>query len=199
MQEQFKNNNMRLEGKRIYLRPVDLSDATEEYVNWLNDEEVNQFLEVRFAEHTPEGLKNDIEKISKDPNTLFLAMIRKDTQRHIGNIKLGPIDWNHRVGDIGIMIGDKSSWGRGYAREAIKLLSDYAFNILKLHKLEAGAYENNIGSIKAFLKVGFSEEGRKRKRFRFKDTYTDQVFLGRINEGLHPNHASYSRYKSAPR
>lgn len=189
----------RLDGEKIYLRPLTTEDACQEYVNWLNDPEVNQFLEIRFVKHTLEKLKDYIEKINKNPDILFLGIIREDTDAHIGNIKLGPIDWNHRVGDIGIMIGDKSSWGRGYAREAIKLLSDYAFNMLKLHKLEAGAYENNIGSIKAFLKVGFSEEGRKRKRFRCKDTYVDQVSLGRINEGLHPNYASYSRYKSTPR
>ena len=141
-------------------------------------------MESRFTRYTLDILKIYIEKISKDPDTLFLAIIRKDTDKHIGNIKLGPVDWHHRVGDIGIMIGDKSSWGKGYAGEAISLLCDFAFNTLKLYKLEAGAYENNLGSIKAFLKVGFIEEGRQRKRFHYKNEYVDKVLLGKINDIL---------------
>ena len=155
MQSQFEKNNLRLERERIYLRPVNVSDATDEYVSWLNDEEVNQFLEIRFIQHTLDMLRVYIEKVSKDHGILFLAIIRKDTDKHIGNIKLGPVDWYHRVGDIGIMIGDKASWGQGYAGEAIRLLSDYAFRELVLHKLEAGAYENNVGSIRTFSKAGF--------------------------------------------
>lgn len=177
-----KNNNLRLEGEGIFLRPVNLSDATKEYVNWLNDKEINQFLEVRFIKHTRADLRTYIGKVIKNPNTLFWAIVRKDTDRHIGNIKLGPIDWNHRIGDIGIMIGDKNSWGKGFATEVIRLISDYAFKTLKLHKLTAGAYANNVGSIKAFLKLGFFEEGRRKKHVLCDGKYLDVTLLAKLNE-----------------
>lgn len=172
---------MKINGERLYLRPVKISDARAEYVRWLNDPEVNQFLEIRFVKHTLESLKKYIEKVSRDKNILFLAIILKDGDRHIGNIKLGPIDRNHKLAEAGIMIGDKESWGKGYATEAIKLLTGYAFDKLNLHKITAGAYANNIGSIKAFLKLGFYEEGRRKEHFLYKGEWVEDVLLAKIN------------------
>ena len=170
---------MKINGERIYLRPVKVADARMEYVRWLNDPEVNQFLEIRFVRHTLPALKKYIAKVLKNPDTIFLAIILKDGYKHIGNIKLGPIDKNHKLAEIGIMIGDKNSWGNGYATDAIKLLTDYAFNELKLHKIIAGAYENNIGSVKAFLKLGFCEEGRRKKHFLYNGKWIDDVLLAK--------------------
>jgi len=166
----------------IFLRPVKLSDISMEYVKWMNSKQVNQFLESRFSKHTLTDLKNYQRKISKDPNTFFMGIFKKEKQNHIGNIKLGPIDWNHKIADIGIMIGDKNSWGKGYATDAIKLITNFGFKKLKLHKLTAGAYENNLGSIKAFLKAGFHEEARRRKHFFFKGKFLDGILLAKINQ-----------------
>lgn len=173
---------IRLEGNNIYLRSVKISDATKEYVNWLNDPEVNQYLESRFSKHTMKNLKEYIKKILKDPSYIFLAIIQKDSNKHIGNIKLGPINKHHKFAEIGIMIGDKNSWGHGYAMEAIKLLSDFSFNKLKLHKITAGAYENNVGSIKAFTKNGFVIEGIRKELFLFKGKYIDSVMMVKSNK-----------------
>jgi RimJ/RimL family protein N-acetyltransferase len=177
-------NKLKIEGERLYLRPVKISDARPEYVRWLNNREINQFLEIRFIKHTLQSLTKYIAKVSRDKNIIFLAIILKDGDKHIGNIKLGPIDRNHKLAEIGIMIGDKESWGKGYATETIKLLTEYAFDKLKLHKITAGAYENNIGSIKAFLKRGFYEEGRRKKHFLHNGKWVDDVLLARINPKL---------------
>src|SRR3989344_296586 len=171
-----------LEGKDIFLRPIISSDATNAYVGWLNDPEVNQYLESRFSTHSTESLRKYIEEIITNPNNHFFAIVRRDSEKHIGNIKLGPIDWNHKTGDIGLMIGDKSSWGKGYATEAIGLVTNYAFDELGLRKVTAGAYENNIGSIKAFLKQGFVEEGRKKKHFKYENSFVDHVLLAKFKE-----------------
>lgn len=174
--------HLQLEGAKLYLKPFTVGDVTEEYIGWLNDPEVNQFLESRFEHHTLESSRVYVEKISQNPANIFLAIMSKDTGRHIGNIKLGPIDSHHKVGSIGLMIGDKNSWGKGLATEAVKLLTDYAFDTLKLHKVTAGAYENNAGSIKIFLKLGFFEEGRRKKHMRFDYGYVDYVLLAKLNE-----------------
>lgn len=171
-----------LEGEKLYLRPVTVDDVTDEHVGWLNDPEVNQFLESRFEKHTLESSRAYVEKISRNPANIFLVIMRKDTGQHIGNIKLGPIDPHHKVGSIGLMIGDKLSWGKGFAKEAIQLLAQYSFEILKLHKLTAGAYENNPASIKVFLKLGFFQEGCRKKHVRFGDGYVDYILLAKLNQ-----------------
>ena len=164
-----------LTGEKIILRPITVEDATEEYVGWLNDPEVNQFLESRFQTHTLETLRQYITDRNADPNTYFFAMVRKDNGKTIGSIKLGPVAINHERGEIGIMIGDKDSWGQGFASEAIKLISDFGFNSLNLHKIIAGVYAENTGSRKAFLKNGFTEEAIFKQHTRSGAGYMDEI------------------------
>ena len=56
---------------------------------------------------------------------------------------------------VRILLGDKNCWGKGYATETIEVLTEHAFGVLGLHKLTAGAYAENVGSIRAFEKAGF--------------------------------------------
>ncbi|MBW1774061.1 MAG: GNAT family N-acetyltransferase [Deltaproteobacteria bacterium] len=172
---------MSINGERIYLRVVRPADVTEHYCSWMNDPEVNAYLESRFYPHTMESLQDYVKEKSEDSRTVFLAIVLKNGDRHIGNIKLGPIDWNHRRGDIGIIIGEKDCWGKGYASEAIGLISDYAFNKLNLHKITAGAYQTNPGALKAFLKNGFQEEGIRKQHVYCEGQYLDIIQMGLMN------------------
>lgn len=126
-----------LKGNQIYLRRLTEDDATEKYVSWMNDPEVNQYLESRFVTHTIESTKAFIRSVTNDNNYQF-GIFLIETNEHIGNIKVGGINHNHKYGDIGFIIGEKAYWGRGIATEAIKLATDFAFNELHLHKLWGG-------------------------------------------------------------
>ena len=126
-----------LQGDRIYLRRLTEDDASEDYVRWMNDPEVNQYLESRFCTHTIESTKAFIRSVTNDNNYQFGIFI-KETGKHIGNIKIGSINHYHRYADIGFLIGEKTYWGKGIATEAIKLATDFAFKSLKLHKLWGG-------------------------------------------------------------
>jgi len=148
-----------LESERLYLRAVLPDDANEAYCRWMNDSEVNKYIESRFYPHTQERLRDYVSVKLGDAESPFFAIVLKVGDRHIGNIKLGPINMIHRFADIGIIIGEKDCWGKGYGTEAIRLIVEYAFNALNLHKVTAGFYEPNIQSIKAFEKAGFSQEG----------------------------------------
>jgi RimJ/RimL family protein N-acetyltransferase len=170
-----------LEGKRIYLRKVCSGDVSKVYCGWMNDPVVNKYLESRFRHHSLKTLKKDVRNIQSDKRNLFFAIILKDNNRHIGNIKLGPINKIHRFADIGILIGEKDCWGQGYAVEAIHLLVSYAFRKLNLHKVTAGCYAPNKGSIKAFKKVGFLQEGIRKLHCECGGKYVDDILLGLIN------------------
>lgn len=178
----FDKENIIIEGERICLRPIGIKDVGQEYVDWLNNQEINQFLESRFTKHTIESVRAYVSKFAMDDSIIFLAIIRKEDNKHIGNIKCGPIDWHHKRGDVGFMVGDKSVWGKGYATEAIKLFTDYLFNIMKLHKITAGAYANNIGSIKALKKSGFFEEARLKEHAFSMGAFVDVVLMAKINK-----------------
>ena len=167
-------------GERIYLRRLTENDASEAYVRWMNDPDINQYLESRFYVQTIESTKTFIRSVTNDNNYQFGIFI-KETDQHIGNIKIGSINHYHKYADIGFLIGEKEYWGKGIASEAIKLATDFAFRTLKLHKLWGGAYAPNVGSMKAFLKNGYVEEGVKKSPYLCNGVYVDDIMFGKIN------------------
>ncbi|MCB9233665.1 MAG: GNAT family N-acetyltransferase [Bacteroidia bacterium] len=172
-----------LAGERLYLRELRPEDAAGNYLAWMNDPEITQFLESRFRSYTEQDLLDYIEVTSQDPNSYPMAICQSVDGRHVGNIKLGPVNTIHRHGDIGIIIGERDCWGKGYATEAIRLLVDFAFEELGLHKVTAGCYSDNPGSAKAFLKAGFVEEGVKKEQYLSNGVYVDGILLGMVNGG----------------
>ncbi len=173
--------NYFIEGERLYLRGVTRADVTEKYLSWMNNPAVMQYLESRFYPHSLDSLLEFVAAMEHDRDNLFLAIVLKDVDRHIGNIKLGPINWLHRFADIGLLIGEQDCWGKGYATEAIQILTHYAFNRLNLHHLTAGCYAQNVGSAKAFIKAGWQQEGLRPKHFFSDGIYVDEILLGILN------------------
>lgn len=175
-----------LEGKRMLLREVVPADADGPYLRWMNDPQITRYLESRFRAYSAGDLRLYVQAQLEHPDTLFLALVLRDGARHIGNVKLGPIDRHHRRADIGILVGERDCWGRGYATEAIELLAFYALGILELNKLTAGAYASNVGSIRAFEKAGFRVEGVRRAHFLTDGRPEDQVLLGLVGTTNQP-------------
>lgn len=166
-----------IEGKRLYLREVRPSDVTPVYYAWMNDPQVTQYLESRFFPYSQEKLAAYVADTNRDSSSVFFAIVLMAGDQHIGNIKLGPISWIHGIADIGLMIGEKTQWGHGYATEAIGLVKDYAFERLNLRKVTAGAYSVNEGSVRAFEKAGFVVEGVLKAHYFFGGDYVDRVCL----------------------
>lgn len=145
-----------LAGVNIKLTPLTEDMITKEYLSWLKNTDVNQYMEVRFDSCIENSLVDFIKDVNKSPDALILA-IRDENDRHIGNIK---INWdpNHMVGDIGIMIGDKDSWGKGIGSNAVQLMTKFSTDIIGLHKIIGGIYERNFASKCIFQKSGFARE-----------------------------------------
>lgn len=145
-----------IETARLLLRHLTEADVTQRYLSWLNDPEVLRYLEVRFSKVGGlEELGSFVKTVNESTDTLMFGIFRKDTGQHIGNIKLGPIKFDHARAEIGFLIGDRLSWGAGYASEAIQAVAQFGLDHLNLAKIGAGCYEKNLGSMKALLKAGF--------------------------------------------
>ncbi|WP_223694636.1 GNAT family N-acetyltransferase [Leifsonia poae] len=149
---------------RLTLACLTEDDATEAYRGWLADPEVSRYLESRFAEPTIESTRAFITAMRESSHSYLFGLFVRETGLHCGNIKLGPVDTRYATGTIGLMIGDKGSWGQGFASEAIGAITRWAFGSLRLEKLNAGAYASNIGSVRAFHKNGFLTEGVQRSQ-----------------------------------
>lgn len=145
-----------LESVRLLFEPLSLKHHSITYVNWMNDIKVNQYLE-SGGDYTLEALEVFLREQEKK-DILFWAILVKNSKKHIGNIKIDPIDLDANSGEYGIMIGDTNEWGKGYAKEASLTIIDYCFNKLDLSKITLGVLEQNIGALKLYKKMGFQQE-----------------------------------------
>lgn len=168
-----------LTGENVLLRALMPDDAGDRYAGWMNDPGVVIYTESRFARHEPEDLRRYIKDVRNDPLSHMWAILDADTVDHVGNIKLGPVNPHHAFGDIGLIIGERSAWGRGFATEAISLVCEFAFQQLRLHKVTASMYEENVASTRAFEKAGFKIEGIRTSQYLLDDHYTGLVMMGR--------------------
>lgn len=171
---------MNLLKENIYLRLLTSDDASQDYLNWLNDDLTTQFLECKINKYTLEDLKEYIIKINNGTNNFLFGIFTKEKNEHIGNIKIGSINHTHKFADIGLIIGNKNAWGKGYGTEAIIQVTNFAKDNLNLNKLIAGIYENNIASLKAFIKAGYNECARYKKHRLYKGNYVDEIVVEKL-------------------
>mgnify|MGYP001769625322 CR=1 FL=1 len=167
-----------LMGERIYLSPLTSADATSTYAGWLNDAETTRFMESGRRTETVESIAAYIEKYEGRSDALFLAIVLKDGDRHVGNVKLEPINWTHGGAILGIMIGAAEARGKGMGTEAVRLVLAHAFREMKLHRVTLGVTADNEPGLRCYLKVGFREEGRLREAIRRESGFVDHVWMG---------------------
>lgn len=115
-------------------------------------------------------------------NEPFFAICLLENDEHIGNIKLGSINWLHRHADISLFIGDNKYWGQGLATEAINIVTEFSFEELNLNKVKAGCYAGNVGSAMAFEKCSFKQEGVLRNHCWSHGEYVDCLLYGLLRD-----------------
>lgn len=147
----------KLYGKDIFLRSVGEEDCTQKYLNWLNDEKVTKPLGTTHRNQTIDTIKDFVNQMRESKDDYFFAIFYKD--EHIGNIKLGSINWNKKEGDISYFIGETQYWGRGLATQAVEAVTNFGFKELKLKTIKTQVFETNVSSAKVLKKCGYTENG----------------------------------------
>ena len=150
---------MELETHRLLIRPFSILDISDVYLNALNEDSIIGLTEARHKKWDIESVKQFINSNNLD-NTLFLAVVLKQNNKPIGNVRLFNINNNnHNNAELSFLFYDKNEWGKGYATESLKAVIDYAFDALQLHRIFADYYATNTGSLKVFKKLDFKIEG----------------------------------------
>lgn len=183
----MKDTGIVASSERLLLRYLDVSDVGAAYEVWMNDPYVTRFLESRFVPHTQKDLRGFVHNMQENPSNHLLAVILRQIDRHVGNLKIGPVDSHHGTANIGILIGERDCWGRGIASEAIGLACGFAFGPLDLRKLTAGVYSNNHASIRAFEKAGFMREGVQKAQYISGGVPVDGILLGKLRKKGEPH------------
>jgi RimJ/RimL family protein N-acetyltransferase len=180
----------KLVGARCYLSPINLDDAAR-YCEWLNDMEVARALTLAHMNISLGAEREALELLSRGHT---YAIVLKETDEMIGNCGLIDVDHLARTCEIGLFIGNKAMWGRGYGPEAMDLLMGYAFSYLNMRNIMLRVYAYNERAIAAYRRIGFREIGRRRKALPRERAEHDIVFMDILNDEF----ASRPGYRAAP-
>jgi ribosomal-protein-alanine N-acetyltransferase len=177
----MKNKIISLETERLILIPLGTGHLSDEYINWLNDSEVNKFLE-SGGEYTKNKLLEFLQHI-ESINIFFWGIHLKNDFKHIGNIKIDPINVKHKYGEYGILIGDKTQWGNGFAREASMRVFEFCFSSeVDLRKINLGVNQNNFNAVNLYQSMGFKIEGTLKKHIKINNDYYDMILMALFNK-----------------
>lgn len=170
-------------GDRIHFRAPERTDLPM-FVRWINEPEVRQGVSM----YRPFSLANEegwFENMLKRPmeEQPFVIEVRsagaqgEETWIPIGNCSLFGIDWHCRSAELGIMIGEKSYWNKGYGTEAVHGLVRYGFKTLNLHRIWLRVFTTNPRAVRAYEKAGFTMEGRFRQGMYQDGKYVDVLLM----------------------
>lgn len=171
-------------GEAAALRLIRLEDCTSTYVAWLNDPQVNRYLETRWHKQDIEAVRSFVARMIASPADQLFAILDLASGRHVGNLKIGPIVDPHGYADISYFIGYRGAWGRGLATDAIRIACRIGFDVLGLHRLQAGVYSGNPASARALEKAGFSFEGTLRQQLIGPEGREDLLWYGLVQQAI---------------
>ena len=167
----MKKNIFKFSSSRLIFEPIKISDATDNYLRWINDPEITRYMGV-VKKYDLRSLKNYI-KVEKK-KSYFWMLVEKNSKRKIGTIKLS--NFSLKTCYIGCLIGDKKFWNKGLATDAKRNIINFAFNNLKINKIISGVFAQNKANHIVNKKIGFKKEGLF-KEFIFKnDKFYDVIF-----------------------
>jgi [ribosomal protein S5]-alanine N-acetyltransferase len=166
-----------LEGERIRLEPP-RPEVLPTYLRWFEDTEITRYLMHRLPFTDKQG-QDWLEASSRDELKVVWDIVLKENDKLIGATSLEKINWRNRHAESGIMIGAKDEWGKGYATEAMRLRTRYAFRHLGLEKVFTFVIEPNDASRRALERAGYKQCGVWRRHFFAEGRWHD-AWLGEV-------------------
>lgn len=164
----------------IYLRLMTYAD-TDLIVNWRNSDGVRKNF-IYQALFTREGHENWIRTMIDTGKVVQMIICEEETNRPVGSVYLRDIDMTHRKAEYGIFIGEEDARGKGYGSSAARLMIQYAFEEMNLHRLFLRVYAENIQAIRSYEKAGFVKEAHLRDDVCIQGKYHDIVLMGILNQ-----------------
>ena len=179
-------NHKQLEGKKVCLRPYEDSDMPY-LLNWYNDYELNRLAGWSNSKVNAHKLKYNMTRgFGSDPMNL---MVDDLNGKPIGTIQLYDFNYQDKSCKLGIRIGDKEYWSRGYGGDAVNTIAAYAFGYLDIYRVGLRVYEFNERAEHCYAKCGFIKEGRTRKSAYIDGEYYDEILMGLLKSDFIKNKA----------
>lgn len=173
-----------LHGRLVRLRALEQEDEPQLY-EWFNDPEVTS---TGGGHGYPVSHASEREWIEEARRPGYEAchfgVVALDDDQLIGTVSLRQTSPENRSANLGLAIGDKSRWNRGYATDAMRVACRFGFEQMNLHRIELGTYAEHSAAIRVYEKVGFKIEVRERDAGYFGGRYRDGVLMGLLEGEL---------------
>jgi RimJ/RimL family protein N-acetyltransferase len=185
-----------LSGEKVRLVVPNVETDAEYLARWGRDSEYQRLLDFDPARQWSIGkhkewLVKDMTESEK--NNSFLFMIHTLADDHlIGLVGLDGILWNHGTAWVGIGIGERQYWGKGYGTDAMRTILRYGFDELNLHRVSLNVFEYNPRAIRSYEKTGFVIEGQMRHCLRRDGRRWDLIYMGILREDWERNHRKFT-------
>jgi len=172
-----------MDGKLVRLRAYEKSDL-DSIMKWINDEEVTDFLGAGMLTYPVSSITEEkfIESAAQSSDTKSFVIETLAEHKYLGGTAFHAINWLNRSAGLGITIGDKSYWGRGYGTDAMRVMMRLGFDKMNLHRLWLHVYEYNARAIASYNKLGFKREGVLRKERFHRGRYYDTIVMGILED-----------------
>jgi ribosomal-protein-alanine N-acetyltransferase len=168
-----------LTGRKVALRPFGLADVTAAYLGWLNDPEVVRYSNQRFRRHDSASSAAYLASFAGTDN-LFLSIRRLDDEASVGTMTAYR-SRHHGTVDVGIMVGDRESWGQGIGQDAWNTLSNWLLGPGRMRKLTCGTLACN-GPMRAIAqRSGMVLEAVRRDQEIVDGVLQDMLYFARFH------------------
>lgn len=175
-------------GKHVRLALPDPEHDSELWTRWNQDSLYQQFSDSGPATlYTAKQIKEWMEKHMDELYSFSIRALEDD--RLIGNVDLNGIDWVASSSCVGISIGERENWGKGYGTEAMNLILHFAFESLNMRRVWLEVFEYNQRAYQSYRKCGFQEEGRLRQWMLRGGERYDLIYMGILREEWEALHA----------
>ncbi|RSS60628.1 GNAT family N-acetyltransferase [Streptomyces sp. WAC06614] len=178
------------EGTHVRLRALSADDAVH-HLRWRNDPEVVRWATADdpcFGPVTAEAVElafgSMLRLVPREAAVLTVETVTDG--RPIGMVDYRDLDPYAGSATVGVTIGEREYWGRGHGSEALRLLVDHLFGAHPVERLELDTWSGNERAVRAFTRLGFREEGRRRKAVRVAGRTYDRVLFGMLREEWTP-------------
>jgi RimJ/RimL family protein N-acetyltransferase len=166
-------------GERIRLVPPDRTLHLQNALRWMNDPGVTAMIEFNLGVSRKQE-ESFFDRIENQTDTDYTWAILDESERHIGFIGLNAINWRNRAGTGGLLIGEQTAWGRGYATDAVMVRTRFAFTQLGLHRINGHTF--NPAMKRVYEKCGYRHEGTARGMFWRDGKWHDVAFYGMLED-----------------
>lgn len=164
----------------IYLRPMTEEDA-DLIVAWRNKPELKKFF-ISQDDFTKEGHLAWFRRMKESGRACQMMICDKKTDKPLGSVDIKHIDQEHHKGEYGIFIGEEDARGRGIGTQAAKLMIQYGFEVLGLHRIYLRALAGNAQAIRSYEKAGFVQEGYLKDDVYIHGKYVDIVWMAVVKQ-----------------